>query len=247
MQLGFYLYTHGTRQENTLPKASIFCIQAVRKIYPENPFVLSCDNGYDFSELAQKHKLIYHHNHVSLGYPQTDFGYTRDELLEWLDRMYRGVTLLNTDFFMMLEDDVYLLKPVTLKPEWECVGQMRTHEEQVPKMPPEFLNMIHTFSGIKPIHDYYTTGGGSIFKTKTFVENYFQVRHFIKTNFEFIQQNIYKTIGWMDCMMCVFYMLCGKTLTQNERLYNNFPTVKPFDVSSLPEHIEILHIYKDYY
>jgi hypothetical protein len=241
MQLGFYNHV------NTKPKATRGCLESVRKIYPDNPIVISCDNGFDFTDMCKELNVLYHHNTTTIGYSTTEWGWNKNQIIEWLDRMYRGVTLLNTEFFMMLEDDIILMKPVTLQPEWECVGQMRLYEGQVPQMPPEFLNIIHTFSGVKPIHDYYTTGGGSIFKTKTFVENYFHVRHFIKTNFDFIQQHIYKTIGWMDCMMCVFYMLCGKTLVQNDKLYNNFPVVMPFDIASLPDNIEILHNYKDHY
>jgi len=241
MQLGFYSYVYDK------PNATRACLESIRNIYPDHPIVISCDNGHDFTDLCKEKKIIYHHYKNRIGYPSTDAGYNKTQLIEWLDRMYRAVNLLNTDFFMMVEDDIKILKAVTLKAEWECVGQLRMYEGQVPPMPPEFLNIIHTFSGVIPAHNYYTTGGGSIFKTDTFLKNYFHVRHFLMQNFDYIQQNIYKTIGWMDCMMTVFYLLCGKPLTENDKLYNNFPIVKPFDVSTLPNHIEIVHLFKDHY
>jgi len=241
MQLGFYGYVYNKIN------ATRACLESIRNIYPENPIVISCDDGYDFTDFCKENEIIYHHYKNRIGYASTDAGYNKTQLIEWLDRMHRGVCLLNTDFFMMLEDDVKILKPITLKKEWECVGQVRMYEGQVPPMPPEFLDIIQTFSGVRPTHDYYTTSGGSIFKTDTFLKNYFHIRHFLIENFDYIQQNIYKTIGWNDCMMTVFYFLCGKSLTENNKLHNNFPLLKPFDVSTLPEHIEILHNYKDHY
>jgi hypothetical protein len=241
MQIGFYCYVYNNS------KATRACLESIRSVYPDHPIVVSCDNGNNFAALCQEKKAIYHHYENRIGYPSTDSGYNKAQLIEWLDRMYRGVCLLNTEFFMMVEEDVKLLKSITLDSKWECVGQPRMYEDQVPPMPAEFLNIIHTFSGVKPIHNYYTTGGGSIFKTQTFLENFFHIRHFLMQNFDFIQQHIYKTIGWMDCMMCVYFMLCGKTLTENHNLYNNFPTIKPLDINSLPKHIEIVHLFKDFY
>ena len=66
-------------------------------------------------------------------------------------------------------------------------------------------------------------------------------------NIDYIQDNIYPTLGWMDCFMCVYYLLCGKPLAQNHNLFNNFPTKIPLDMSTVPPGTEIIHNFKDYY
>jgi hypothetical protein len=240
MELGFYQHV------NVRPRATQMCLESVRRFYPDSPIVVSCDNGHDFTDVCRSVGAVYQHNKVALGYP-TNFGWDKARIIEWLDRMYKGVSLLHTDFFMMLEDDIILLKRITIDKDWEVAGQVLMYENQVPRFNEAFMEILRSFSGVRPGGTWYSTGGGSIFKTRTFVDNFMRVRCFLMSNFDHIQQNVYKTIGWMDCMMTIFYLLCGKPLHQNTRLYNNFPCVTPFDISTLGNDIEILHNYKDFY
>ena len=74
-----------------------------------------------------------------------------------------------------------------------------------------------------------------------------EVRQFFVDNLDYIQDNIYPTLGWMDCFMCVFYLLCGKELAQNKSLYNNWPIKIPFEMNDVPEGTYLIHNFKDYY
>ena len=114
-------------------------------------------------------------------------------------------------------------------------------------MPNEFLDIIEKFSGVRPKQNFYNCGGGSIFKTKTFLDNYFDIRFFLENNLDYIQDNIYPTLGWMDCYMCVFYLLCGKDVVQNTKLHNNWPIKIPLDFNEVPVGTNLVHNFKDYY
>lgn len=242
MEIGFYSHV------NTKPQATLACIQSVRKFYPDNKIVISCDAAYDFTEICKEYNVIYHHNNIVLGYPTQPFGYRRDKVLEWLDRMYRGVILMaDTDYFVMLEDDVIIHNVLNIDPKWEMAGQPMLYEGQVPSMPDSFLDIIEKFSGVRPKQNFYNCGGGSIFKTSTFLNNYESIRLFLLKNLDHIQDTIYPTLGWMDCFMCVYFLLCGKPLIENKRLFNNFPTKIPLDMSKVPKEVEIIHNFKDYY
>lgn len=243
MEIGFYSHV------NTKPQATQACVESVRAIYPHAPFAMACDNAYDYTTLCKEHNIQYSHYKTTLGYPSQPYGYLREGVLEWLDRMYFGVSsrLKFTDYFVMLEDDVHIVKPLTIDTSWKMAGQPFLYEGQVNTMPKELLDMIEEFSGVRPERPLYNCGGGSIFKTSVFLNNFEQVRMFFFKKISYIQQSIYPTIGWMDCFMCVFYYLCGHKLVENPYLFNNFPVKIPFDKSTITSDIQIIHNIKDYY
>jgi len=239
--IGFYNHS------NTHPKATEFMLENIRKHYPTAPVVISCDNNDIYEEMCKKHNAIYHKNNWTLG-PQTQpYGYNKQKSLEWLDRLHRGVLEMHTDFFVMMEDDVIILSEIELHNDWEMVGHVLQYPGQVPAFPQELMKKIEEYSGAFPKKNYYTTGGGSIFKSLTFLENYDTIRKWFDDNLEDIQRTIYPTLGWIDSYMTVFYLLCGKDLTENPRFYNIWPTKIPFDLSTIHTEYNLVHNFKDYY
>jgi hypothetical protein len=239
--LGFYSHV------NTKPKATEFSLQSIRKFYPNAPISISCDNAFDYTEMCKKYNVTYFHNNTSLGYPEQPFGYGTEGVLKFLDRMYEGVSILGTDYFMMSEDDIVIMSPIEINESWHMAGQPLYYEGQVPAMPEKFLDIIEKFSGVRPKQNYYNCGGGSIFKTSTFLQNYAKIRSFYEINLEYIQIYIYPPLGWMDCFMCVFFLLCGKEINQNHNLLNIWPTQIPYDLTKVSSDVNIVHNFKDYY
>jgi len=241
MEIGFYSHVYRNL------RATQGCLESIRKFYPSNPIVISCDGGEDYSYLCTRYNATYFYNKKHLGYPTQPYGFRVDDALEWLDRMYRAVLQMNTEYFIMMEDDVLLVKKITIDKNWDMAGQPMLYEGQVPLMPEPFLDIIEKYSGVRPKQNYYNCGGGSIFKTSTFLNNYESIRVFLTKNMDKIQTTIYPTLGWLDCLLCVFFLLCGKQLNENKRLYNNFPLQRPFKKEVLTPEIEIVHNYKDLY
>lgn len=239
--IGFYNHV------NTKPAATEVSLQSIRKFYPDVPIVLSCDNASDYTEISKKYNTGYHHNNVTLGYPVSTYGYTLDKVLEYLDRKYIAVKELNTDYFVYMEDDVLVINPIVIDTNWDMAGQVLLYEGQVPPMPEKFLDIIEEFSGVRPKQNFYNCGGGTIYKSSTFIDNFPKIRQWFIDNLEYIQKNVYMTLGHNDCFMCVYYLLLGKELNQNPGIYNQWPGKKPFDWSLVPSNAYLVHNYKDYY
>jgi FkbM family methyltransferase len=107
---------------------------------------------------------------------------------------------------MMVEDDVWIKKsPITVKDEWEMAGWNIKVGNIIPD---NIIDSIEQFSGKQPLTNQYGCGGGSIFKVSTFLENYDRVIGWFKDNHDKFQQQ-YSPLGFMDCYMVVYYMLCG--------------------------------------
>lgn len=240
--IGFYNHANNKLQAT---EASLL---SVRLIYPDAPYAITCDNGYDFSELCQRHNVQYFHFYESCGYPIQPYGFRLPNVLRWLDRMYMGVSTLETDYFLTWEDDCILLDKLTIDPNWQAAGHNNLHSQEPGNdLPPTLLNMIADFSGHQPLTSKYNCGGGTMFNTKTFLDNYSSVRSWFVKNLTAIQDSVYPTLGWMDCFMTVYFMLCGKDISVNPELLNIWPTQIPYDINKTPQGIKILHNFKDYY
>jgi hypothetical protein len=78
-----------------------------------------------------------------------------------------------------------------------------------------------------------------------------KITNYINEQWDYIQDNHYPTIGWMDCFMVSYYMFCGKDYTENPYMTDTHHHQKGFDfdkfVEKQPEHIEIINNYKKYY
>ncbi len=219
---------------STHPEATDACFVSINKTHPTSPVVLSVDGLDNFKYYTDK-IMVYTDvewifNKNKLGYPP----YDRYQILEWLKRTYLSVLKLNTDYFMMVEDDLFVLNNIKLDPEWQCVGHVITEGN---KIHPLILEEIERISKVKPKTDYYGAGGGSIFKSSTFINNYQWVTDYIKQWWSLYELHYHPECVYMDCYMVLYYMLCGKDYTPNNRLLNLWPV----DNNSTDKEIKLLY------
>lgn len=200
-------------------------IESVRAFYPDAPIFLSVDGSYDvrFRNNQIADELLF--NKHALGYPP----YEKNQVLEWLKRMYIGVLKIGTDHFMMLEDDVIIVNPIQYDDYVECLGHNITHGNKIPDTIMRDLNRLGKY-----FHktDYYGNGGGSIFKSSTFLENYRSITSYWDRWWNLYKVHFYPQCGYMDCYMTLFYMLAGKPYTPNTRMIN----IDPHD----PEQVKLI-------
>ena len=221
----------------------------IRKYYPKSYYLLGSDAADDLSDIALINNCRYVHFTEKLGYPVQPYGYRIEKVIKWLKRFKMACQECNTTHIMMTEDDVWIKSKITVPDDAEMYCQYVPSGNIIPE---PVIKMIEEFSGVKTNTNQYGGCGGSIFKVSTFLENYDRVIDFFKNNLEFIQDNYYPTLGWMDCYMVVFYMLCGKEYMVNTHMSDTHHHINNgFDyhkfVIDQPEHIEIVNNYKRYY
>lgn len=237
------------------PDATAINYQSLRYHHPNDPVIFNIDgkeHWYPYNEaLLDEYgntEFIFHKN--SLGYPP----YTTEKVLEFLKRIYISVLKLNTDYFCHLEDDCYILNELTVNPEWEIAGHVITHGNNIPieviRDIEYYLDAQFFDRNIKLKTNYYGAGGGTIMKSKTFLDNYDHVTTFIEKNWkEYL--NFYSPSGYLDCFMVLYYMLCGKEYTPNPNIYNIFPEDRTSTMEELVEKYkdkyQLVHNWKKYY
>lgn len=240
MNLGFY--NHASNKPNATEGMTI----SVRTIYPDAPFVMGCDNSYDYTDLCKKYNCTYYHNYTSIGYAPNPSGYSLEMMMLYFDRMYVAVTTLDTEYFMMLEDDVIILDTIDIVPDVGGMGFIRDPRAEANQLHPQLISMIEDYSGVKPIYDQYNCAGGTIFRSKDFVDNYAKIRAWFGKNTNKVKE-FYPTIGFIDCFMFIWYLLAGQTVIENKKLYNIWPIDRNFDLSRVPAGFTIVHNYKNLY
>lgn len=220
-------------------------VQQVRKHYPgpQTYYMVGSDAVDDLSDIATRFNCHYKLYDTKLGYPS----YDANKTIEWLSRFRQACLECRTLHIMMMEDDVWVKKPITVEDDWEMAG----HDIKIGNIIPDFIiDSIEEFSGKKPLTNQYGCGGGSIFKVSTFLDNYDRVITWFEKNHNTFQQK-YSPLGFMDCFMVVYYMLCGKDYSVNPYLTDTHHHQKGFDfdkfVHDQSEHIEIINNYKKYY
>ena len=229
------------------PTATARVVGNIRNFHPNEFYFLGVDGSNSYSYLSEQFNLHYRAYTKRVGGPVGDYGYRLDGTLEFLNRFHTACINSNSSHIMMVEDDVWLVKPVTVNPEWEMACHNISVGNEIPLV---VRDKIKEFSGKEMSFIRYGGGGGSIFKVSTFIENYDRIVPWFKDNFDAIQY-YYPTIGYIDCFMNMYYYLCGKDYTINPHLTDTHNHKPGFDyeqfIGNLSPEIEIVNNYKKYY
>jgi len=226
-------------------KATEFAIKSVRQHYPDSLYMIINDGGVDHSDLVGKYNCEYLRSTKNLGYPVVPYGHKKELALEWLKRFYISCIMCNSSHIMMMEDDVVVLDKITLQNDWECAGHPTINNI----IPEQILEIAEKVSGVKPNHNFYGAGGGTIFNVRTVIENFGKVYNFYNLNYDTLQ-NAWPTMGWLDCYMTYFFYLSGKHYSINEKLGTVSPwpsSVTDFDLETVRGKFEIVDRYKNNY
>jgi hypothetical protein len=229
------------------PKATTEIVKNARLHHPNEYYFLGVDSTFSYQMVSDIYETDYKFYHTKVGGPKEDYGYRLDGTLEFLARFKTACLLSRSSHIIMMEDDVLIVKPITVNPEWEHACADTKIGNHIPET---VLTMIEEHSGKRPTFTQYGAGGGSIFKVSTFLENYDSNVEWFKKYFDMIQM-VYPTIGYIDCFMNVYYWLAGKDYSVNPHRADTHNHKPGFDyetfISNQPPEIEIINNYKKYY
>jgi len=140
------------------PYATYESLKRFRAFYPTGPILLLSDNGYDYTEMAKHFNCTYLHETTScrLSLP------IRDGYQSTVDRLRKVFSMISTEYFMLLEDDVHVFAKYMQYFKGDingnCINTLRS----------SVLNNI-PFSVVKHEDKYYTGHGGSVYKKEAMV------------------------------------------------------------------------------
>ena len=92
-------------------KSLNFVLDNYRRYYPKTNVVLLCDGGDDFTEESLKYQCNYIHDTKIETEKNLIFKGT-DSAKKFIERIAKNIHLITEDFFILLEDDVYVMHAI---------------------------------------------------------------------------------------------------------------------------------------
>lgn len=187
-----------------------YVLENFRKYYPNAPIRMVSDNGEDFSDLAEKYSCVFNFEDMNIlpkgilaGHPNS--GVTNIQPLGgyvWLRRLYDTCKLFDTDWIVIMEDDVLTKGVVFTFPETDSGGVIAWQFQ------PELLKFLVSKNSKNKVWGYGLCGG-TVINRSFFVEAY---ENNISTfDLELIGKMDNRTYGWSDILLTVFILYSGGT------------------------------------
>ncbi len=203
-----------------------FVISKFREIYPDAPIRMVSDAGEDFSDIAETYNCIFDYESqnifprgILLGHPQSLSGNTSQVgAYTWLKRLYDTSVQFNTDWILIMEDDVLTRHAVTRFPTTDAAGATQ-HEFY-----PGLRNLLMERNTKNSMWGYGLCGG-SLINRQFFVTAYeTQLKEF---DLEYLSKLDSRIYGWSDVLLTAFIIFSGGTYSISEELEditsNNIP------------------------
>lgn len=176
----------------------IECVKSMNTHMPECKIVVVSDGGDDFSKHTKNMNFIYRHDTYNIGSGAS--GFTKNNMLIWLERMKIAFETCESDYMIYLEDDVRITAQFQVSDELVIAGVMTT---PIPSVYNEMVSQTK-FPGY-----LYGTCGGSIYRTETFLKEYTNIVKFLDIYLS------YGEYGYLDMFMPICYMYLGYKYEEN--------------------------------
>lgn len=187
-----------------------YVLENFRTYYPTAPIRMVSDRGEDFSDLATRYACTFDYEDANIlpkgilaGHPLS--GVTDIQPLgayTWLRRLYDTCKLLDTDWILIMEDDVLTKGTVYSFPETDAGG--------VVSFPiyPSLTQLLYTRNEKNRTWGYGLCGGGVI-RRSFFVHAYETYIHEFDLNYICSLDD--RVLGWADILLTVFILYCNGT------------------------------------
>tara|TARA_R100000008_G_scaffold4749_1_gene2970 strand:- start:10400 stop:11092 length:693 start_codon:yes stop_codon:yes gene_type:complete len=213
-------------------KATSFVLERFRKYYPDSPIMMISDGGEDFSDLASRYNTDFVHLHNIFG-KNDDTYYDSSRMIEGWRRHKLAVENANTDYIMILEDDVLVQDKVEFD-DFSFKGAT------INPLPNIAINIIRENEGWVS-HGRYGACGGSVYSSSDFLEVFSSALSFTENHHDdLLQHPDFRGIGAIDLNLVFHFNRMGKPYENAEwlaqkRLHANW------------ENFPIVHQYKEHY
>jgi hypothetical protein len=138
-------------------------IKNYRDFYPTNTLVFINDAGLsELSDIASAYNAIYlpYDENLTTGNNCDDI----EVMIKWFERFFTAVNYITEDYFIILEDDVCILKNINLNLQYDMNGYNPT--ALLPEKVTTYLKQFNPY--IKQNKIFYSGCGGCILKTEFF-------------------------------------------------------------------------------
>lgn len=183
-------------------------LSTFREHYKDSPIRMVSDAGDDFSDLAEKYNCIFDYEEENI-YPKAIFaGHSIWENPPsfygskiWLKRLYDTCVYFDTDWVILLEDDVFTVNKIKNFPSYDAAGSVRIIEFKQP-----LINYLMSRNTKNKLWGF-NLSGGCIINRKFYIEAY--ENHINDFDVKFMSNLDDRIGGWSDVLLNAFIIFSG--------------------------------------
>ena len=230
------------------PEAADVSFRKFREFYKDGEIYCNVDLGgkiEEFKEVCDKWGAIMTVNPINVGrcgwmahyenYEQTGPELDRkcwpkENAFVWMDRLYQVAKECNSKYLISLEDDTYILKPISILNEEFGIS---VFEYNTNILPDSLLDVVNQLDGNVdiPLNKFgnkaYGAGGGFIINCEQFVESWNKFRPILELNYDMIKDEYSHLIGWVDVLPQLTIMIGGYRVIQNPQMVQTWYHERP--------------------
>ena len=188
-------------------------VETFRKFYKDEDVFIRVDTDGDiknYTESTDTLSVDIQLQKKKVGYPgmfrEHDIGrdhWPYENLHTWLTSIYDCCKLTQSKYMVILEEDVFLMKPISIIYKEFGIAIVR-NRNQFPREPKQFIQSVEGNTESQG----YGGCGGAIINTQDFIKGYDIAMNPLEEQFDEIAKKT-KLVGWSDMMIQVIVM-CGK-------------------------------------
>ena len=185
------------------PRAFEHCLQQFRKHYPYAVLWIVNDGGdTDLESIAQRYNSTYYkyESNISNETPNTIYN-SKSKITSWLNRLRQFLEYTQSDFFILLEDDVFIMKPITVSTLQHDINGCNKGV----RFPTLIETLIRSHNPNVPSPLYYGGCGGCVFRVDFFKRMFaqfdaiqLQIDTFESYSKDFATDLILSYLTWMN-------------------------------------------------
>lgn len=231
-------------------KAGQKSVETFRKFYPNSDVFVRIDTDGDMENYKsslemfnvdidfQKSKLGYPGKFAPSGHDAGRTHWPFENLHTWLMSIYECCKKTDSKYMLILEEDVFLMKPLSIIEKEFGVAIVR-NENEFPNRITQFIMDV----GGNVITDGYGACGGAIINTKKFIKGFDISIDKLKNEFDEISNHTH-LVGWSDLMLQVIVMCGNGEVVVNEQLVEPWMEVQEW-ISDSWKNYEMVNYLKD--
>lgn len=198
--------------------------QKFRELYPESDLFCRIDIDGDiknYKSISDRWGAKFSVNRIKVGYCG-DFGsskhfigrdgWPKENVFEWLTGIYDACTQTSAKYMIILEEDVFILKPISILNEEFGAAIVRNDN----RIPPVIMQFIHEVGGNTNVMKYGCCGG-CIINVNDFIKGWELSKDKLWEEYDNIFLHT-KLIGWADCILQVVIQCADGKVIINKQL-----------------------------
>jgi hypothetical protein len=163
-------------------EAGLKSVNSLKKFYPDSDIFINVDYDGDvtnYTDICYKNEFTFSRNNFQLGYcgnfSNVNVGrecWPKEYTFEWIRGIYEACLKTDSKYFILLEEDDFILKPISLLNEEVSMAIHPTNPSPTGRyrpnnIPTDYIIYISDKGG-NPVSDGYAAAGGAFFNREEF-------------------------------------------------------------------------------